>query len=183
MNNRRRCVTIFLSLLLASGTPLRADHPPPWLVSKRAILPSILGLSLGHSSLRAACAILGQPNAKHDLTNFPGEAEYVWKLERLTVTGTTMYASANRTRDTETLYAVEILGSGARRLTSDDIRIGSSFAAVVNAFGCKYLTDWRPPKRNEAKVITFIFQDDSELSAAFDDRGALVRLFARVATE
>lgn len=180
-----RPVSTLLVLASLLWGPATADHAPEWLHSSRSSAPLVLKLKLGEASLRQAIARLGKPHSKQDLEKFPGESEYVWKLDGLTVTATTQYPPKQRSPDREIVYTIEIAGGAEsdRVLTEHGLRMGSGLRELVQTYGWRYMTGWRRPVDREAAVITFIFKDESELSAALSDEGTLVRLFVAASVE
>jgi hypothetical protein len=180
-------ITFWLSFVLSHlmcGSAV-ADHAPEWLHASRSSAPQVLNLRPGAVSLRQAIVRFGKPRSQQEVAGFPGESQYVWDLADVTVTVTTMYPPEKRSPDREVIYAIEItdIGESHRVLTEHGLRMGSDLRALVQTYGWRYLTGWRPPLNKEAGVVTFIFQDESELSASFTDRGALVRLFVRASNE
>lgn len=180
-------ITLLLTFLLSHlvcGAAV-ADHAPEWLHASRSSAPRVLNLKPGEVSLRQAIARLGKPQSQRDIDGFTGESEYVWKRTDVTITATTMYPPKRRSADREVIYAIEITANGEshRVLTEHGLRMGSDLRELVQTYGWRYLTGWRRPIDKEAGVVTFIFQDESELSASFTDSGVLVRLFVAASNE
>lgn len=180
-----RSLAISSIVLAFLSATLAADHPPDWLVSKRSTAPDVLKIRLGTTSIKTTINRFGEPLSRRDLKDFPGEAKYLWEFQGLRIRATTMFPPHHRTASNEMVYALEITSSSdmTRPLTSDGVRLGDDLEALVSTYGWRYLTDWRRPERSESKTITFIFRDDSEVSASFSDAGKLVRLFVRASIE
>jgi hypothetical protein len=146
-------------------------------MSTRKPETSLAGILVGKTSIDAVRKRLGNPTRFRDLPNFPGEAEYIWEQDGSKLKMGTMYDSEHRTAEGEIVYTVEVSGARAskRYATGAGIELGDNLAALIHAYGPVYLTSWRP-RAPESPTFTFLFRDETELSAGFSDEGRIVSL-------
>jgi hypothetical protein len=172
-------------LLLLAAVPLLADHAPEWLLAKRSTVPRVLGMSVDGTTLRDVIRRLGKPSSRTTDPKFPSEAEYTFRSGELTIKVTTMFPPASNSPATENVTSFEISGTAPneRKLTEHGLRLGDGLQTLVQTYGWRYLTHWRRTKGMESAAITILFQDESELTAWFDDDGRIVRVFVRGSVE
>ncbi|HEY0158951.1 MAG TPA: hypothetical protein VGF28_16825 [Thermoanaerobaculia bacterium] len=168
-----------LLLLLFRPAPATADHAPEWLLAKRSTVPRILGMSVDDVTLADVIRRFGKPTSRQSDPKFPQEALYTWRSGELTVRASTVFPPTSRSPKTEQVTTIEVAGPAASRatLTEHGLRLGDDLRMLVNTYGWRYQTGWRRPQERESAAVTFIFQDESELTAGFDDDGKLVRLY------
>jgi hypothetical protein len=162
---------LMLSIVAVSS----ADHAREWQMSTRKPEGSLAGIQVGKTSITAARKILGEPTRFRDLPDYPGEAEYVWERSGTQLTLGTQFDPANRTAQGEIVESVELSGTtGSRKYaTGAGVKLGDGLQALIHAYGPVYLTSWRKPTL-ETTTFTFLFQDDTELSASLSDEGKIV---------
>jgi hypothetical protein len=172
-------------LLFSAAVTLRADHAPEWLLARRSTAPRVLRLVLDETTLREVIRRWGKPASQKTDEKFPEFADYTWHTGGLTITVGTIFPPAKRSPDRELAHNVEIRGAAGneRVLTEHGLRLGDDLQTLVQTYGWRYLTSWRRTEAGESAAVTFLFQDESELTAWFDDDGRIVRLFVAPGVE
>ena len=177
MKSRRLIVAVVL-VVNAVTTVLRADHPPDWLVSDATPERWLARIEVGRSTVSQAVDLYGEPSSGGPIPGY-SESSYTWDLPRSVVVAATMHPP-DRPRDEQVIYSLEVREKPGRRSTvrtSAKIGMGSTFAEVVRAYGPKYLTAWREfSGGGYSGSISFVFENDTELSFAFSDEGRVVAI-------
>jgi hypothetical protein len=178
----RRIASLAVLMMLIAAVS-SADHVPEWQMSTRKPEGSLAGIQVGKTSIAAARKILGEPARFRDLPDFPGQAEYIWERSGAQLTLDTEFDSTNRTAQGEIVDSVKLSGvTGPRKYaTGAGVKLGDDIQALIHAYGPVYLTSLRE-KTLETTTFTFIFQDETELSASLSEEGKIVA-FLLVAPE
>ena len=168
-----------LTALLASLAPaVWADHAPEWMMSTRKPETILAGIHAGKTSIDGARKLLGKPSSSKDLPDYPGEAEYTWEQAGGQIVLGTLFNPEKRTSGEEIVYSVKVSGTKApaRYATGAGVKLGDGLQALIHAYGPVYSTSWRPSTA-EARTFTFIFSDETELSASLSSyEGKIVEL-------
>jgi hypothetical protein len=173
---------VFL-VLIASAAPLRADHPPDWLVSRAKVEKSLAGIRVGKTTIAAASRLYGPFSARSFPSN-PHGTEYTWVRPASTIVAMTDHPP-DMPQGEQVIYKVEVhqsYGQRSRVATGAGVSIGSKLPDLLRAYGPRYLTHWRDLS-DVAATITFIFADGSELAFGFADEGQVIAISLEGSTE
>lgn len=171
-------LTILVVLLMSLVPTVRADHAPEWQMSTKKPETALAGIHAGKTSIDGARKILGQPTSSKDLPDDPGEAEYTWEQAGVRIVLGTLFNPEKRTPGEEIVYSVRISGTRApaRYSTGAGVKLGDTLRALIHAYGPVYSTSWRRATLGTT-VFTFIFNDETELSASLsNEEGRIVGL-------
>ncbi len=171
-------LAILAALLLSLVPAARADHAPEWQMSTKRPETALAGIHVGKDSIAEARKVLGQPTHSKDLADFPGEAEYTWEKDGLRIVLGTAFDPEKRTPRDEIVYSVKVSGTKApaRYATKAGVKLGDDLRALIRAYGPVYTTSWRPSNPG-SQTFTFIFSDETELSASLSSyEGKIVAL-------
>lgn len=178
-----RGLAIVPALLIFAVSLAWADHVAEWQMSTRKPETSLAGIRVGKTSIHEARKRLGEPTRAQDLTEEPvpenagKETEYIWERDGILVIVNTLHDSGNRTAGEEIVHGVTVSGARAPKgyKTGAGVELGDDLSALIRAYGPVYLTSWRPPTA-EGTTYTFIFRDETELSAGLSEEGRIVSL-------
>jgi hypothetical protein len=171
-------LVILAALLLSLVPAARADHAPEWQMSTRKPETALAGIRVGKDSIAEARKVLGQSTRSKDLPDFPGEAEYVWDKGGTQIVLGTGFDPEKRSPRDEIVYSVKVSGTKvpARYATKAGVKLGDDLRALIRAYGPVYTTSWRPSKPG-SQTFTFLFSDETELSASLSSQeGKIVEL-------
>lgn len=170
--------SILAALMVSIASVSWADHAPEWQMSTRKPETALAGIRAGKTSIDAARKILGKPTRSQDLPDDPGEAEYTWEQAGLQIVLGTSFNPEERTSDKEIVYSVKVSGTKApaRYATGAGVKLGDNLRTLIHAYGPVYSTSWRPSTPGST-TFTFIFSDETELSASLSHgEGKIVAL-------
>jgi hypothetical protein len=172
----RRLATI-TTLLILTVSASWADHAWEWQMSTKKPETSLAGIEAGKTSIAEAQKRLGKPTRFRDLPDFPGAAEYIWEREGSRLELGTLFDEEHRTPEGETVYSVKVSGAKATKMyrTGAGIGLGDDLRTLIRAYGPVYQTSWRPPTP-EKTTFTFLFRDETELSAGLSGEGRIVSI-------
>ena len=83
---------------------------------------------------------------------------------------------AGTERATQVIYAVEVRRRKRKQSsvrTGAGVPLGGNLDALVRAYGSRYMTSWRKLSP-ESATVTFVFSNETELSAGFSDSGTII---------
>lgn len=166
-----------LIMLLLSALSASADHAPEWLMSKATPETTLAGLVAGKTTIaeveRRFGKAVAQSVAEHGL-----ETEYSWHLALSDLTVTTIHARGEK-RATQIVHSITVRqreGKQSQARTGAGVQFGDTLDALLRAYGTRYLTSWRRLSP-ESATVTFVFENETELSAGFSDEGRIIVLF------
>jgi hypothetical protein len=177
-------LAILAAFLMSLAPAVQADHAPEWMMSTRKPETTLAGIHAGKTSIDRARKILGDPTSSKDLPDFPGEAEYAWERDGLRIVLGTLFNPEKRTPSEEIVYSVKLSGKKgpARYATGAGVKLGDSLKALIHAYGPVYSTSWRPSPLGST-VFTFIFSDETELSASLSSSEGKIAEIDLIASE
>ena len=164
-------------LLAVASTALRADHPPEWLVAKTAPERSLAKIEVGQTKVGEVIRAYGKPTSGGPIKGFSGEAEYVWSLENSELHASTMYPPG-RAREEQIIHAVEVRqkeGKTSGAATGAKVKMGAELKDLIAVYGPIYMTDWRDLSK-ESRSISYIFENETELTFGFSDDGHVIAI-------
>jgi hypothetical protein len=173
-----------LSLLLLAPVVTYSDHAPEWLMASVEPERSLARIRVGESTVGDAERLFGAPHRSKAVADDGTETEYTWDLPLSVIVVNTMHPLRTE-RAGQTIHAIEVRQKPGKRSsvrTGAGVGMGASLAALTRAYGCRYMTDWRNLSK-ESKTVTFIFGNETELSAGFSDSGEVVTLFLMESVE
>ncbi len=166
-----------VAAVLVLSSPVRADHAPGWLTSRAKPETTLAGITVGETTVGEVVRRFGKFQASKHLSEEQTETEYSWHLPRSVITVSTMHAPEIPPNEQTIIYveARQREGTRSRVRTGAGVVVGSDFEALVRAYGPRYMTSWRKLS-DESSTITFIFSNETELSAGFSDSGQIISL-------
>jgi hypothetical protein len=165
-----------LAILLFLATSARPDHAPEWLVSPAVPETTLAGLSVDDDTTVADIERrFGKADAVKVVAEDGTETEYSWHLANSDLSVTTMHPAGAK-QATQTIYTVQVVrreGKSSSVRTGAGVPLGANLDALVRAYGSRYMTSWRKLS-SESATVTFVFSNETELSAGFSDSGTII---------
>jgi hypothetical protein len=169
----------FVSFMLACALakPALTDHAPEWLLSKVQPETRLAGIAVGETTVAGAERRFGRAHTSRLVSEDGTETEYTWHLALSELRVTTMHPP-RAPRENQVIYAIEVRqreGRQSKARTGAGVSVGTTLDALVDAYGTRYMTSWRNLSA-ESATVTFIFSNETELSAGFSDSGRIISL-------
>jgi hypothetical protein len=160
--------TLLLLLILASAA--WADHAPEWLISTASPDLTLAGFTVGASTVGDVVLKYGEPTSA-DPSPEGYETEYNWTRNGYSITALTMHP-LDAARDKQVVLTLEVRGDWPEPnpSTGAGAALGSTLQDLVHLYGGVYMTHWRSIS-DESATVTFIFEDETELSFGFSRSG------------
>ena len=168
---------VLVALICCCAWPVLSDHAPEWLVSLAEPETTLARIVVGETTVAQAEKLYGPADASKVVAEDGTETEYVWHLPLSELQATTIHPR-NEAAGTQTIYAVEVRQRQGRRSnarTGAGVAIGADLDALIRAYGPRYMTSWSKGL-GESGTVSFVFNNETELSAGFSDAGTITSL-------